>query len=146
MTQKNRKWLFFILLLIFIAAATAGYLVWNKPHRDVQDASAVAVTASGLYDTYITDSLKAGKLYAEKVILVSGRVARITANQQSQQVILLKTAVPGAYINCTLEQKHVVVKEQDSICIKGICSGYISADADMGLPGDVFITRGYLFK
>jgi hypothetical protein len=146
MVTKKRKNIFLLSAIIFIAAITAGYLLWNKPHKNVKDAVAVEVTATDLYNLFIADSSKSKNLYVDKIILVSGRVEKISVNQQLQDIILLKTAVTGAYINCTMENKTTGVKDHDSISIKGICSGYISGDIDMGLPGDVFLTRGYILK
>jgi hypothetical protein len=45
-----------------------------------------------------------------------------------------------------MEENSSTVKSGDNITIKGICSGYIAGDADMDLPGDVFIIRGYQIK
>jgi len=132
-------------IVVVLAAALMGYMLWNKPHKEVKDASGVKITASELYNSFITDSAKARTLYTDKVVQVTGEVARLALNQQDQQIILIKTPVSGAYINCTMEEKAEVLKEGDPVTIKGICSGYISGDADMGLPGDVFVVRGYPF-
>ncbi len=146
MTKNKRRTFLLFSLIIFIAVLTAGYLLWNKPHKNVKDAAAAKVAANELYNLFITDSLKAKKLYIDKIVLVSGQVEKISLNQQSQDIILLNTGVTGAYINCTMENKTQGVKEHDIISLKGICSGYINGDTDMGLPGDVFLTRGYLLK
>jgi len=143
-TKKSR--ILFLLAVIICIAAVAGYLLWNKPHKNVKEAAAVEVAAPALYKLFVTDSLKAKNLYTDKILLVSGRVEKISVNQQSQNIILLNTGVEAGYINCTMEGKAEGIQEHDSISIKGICSGYISGDADMGLPGDVFVTRGYLLK
>ena len=129
-----------------MAVLTVGYLLWNKPHKNVRDAAAAKVAATDLYNLFITDSLKAKNLYIEKIVLVWGQVEKISVNQQLQDIILLKTGVSGAYINCTMENKTEGVREHESVSIKGICSGYINGDTDMGLPGDVFLIRGYLLK
>jgi len=129
---------------MLLAAALTGYVLWNKPHKDVKDASAVKITATELYNNFITDSARARTRYTDKVVQLTGEVARLALNQQDQQIILIKTPVPGGYINCTMEEKADLLKEGSPVTIKGICSGYISGDADMGLPGDVFVVRGYL--
>jgi tRNA_anti-like len=146
MVTKKLRTFFFLIAIIFIAAAAAGYWLWNKPHKNVKDTAAIKVAATELYDLFISDSVKAQNLYVDKIILVSGQVEKISVNQQSQPIILLNSGLPGAYINCTMENNTEDIKEYDSISIKGICSGYISGDADMGLPGDVFVIRGYLSK
>lgn len=142
----NRKRVILIsAIVIVLAAALTAYMQWNKPHKDVKDASGIKISAIELYSGFITDSVKAKTRYTDKVVLVTGEVAKLALNQQDQQIILIKTAVPGAYINCTMEEKTEAFKEGDHIGIKGICSGYIAGDADMGLPGDVFLIRGYPF-
>ena len=146
MHKNTKKILFVTAAAIIVVTAVTGYFMWNKPHKDVKAADSVKITAVDLYNIFITDSLKAKSSYTDKVVEVSGRIAQVSVNQQQQQVILIKTAVDGAYINCTMEEKAVGLKAGDDITIKGICSGYISADADMGLPGDVFLIRGYLSK
>lgn len=146
MTKKTKKAILIAIVAAAVIAAITGYMLWNKPHKDVESADAVKITALDLYNIFITDSSKAKSSYTDKVLLVSGEVNKISINQQDQQVILIKTSVSGAFVNCTMEGKSEGVKAGDNITIKGICSGYISGDADMGLPGDVFLIRGYLFN
>lgn len=145
MTKKTGKITLLVILLITAIGVIAAYRMWNKPHKNVEDATAIAVTATELYNSFIKDSVKANEQYTNKVLQVSGEVSQVSINQQSQQVVLLKTAVEEAFINCTVEGKKVSAKAGDKIRIKGICSGYISGDADMGLPGDVFLIRSYPF-
>lgn len=146
MQLKTKKLILLIVTAIVFAAAVIIYLQWNKPHKNVKDAVASEVAAADLYNIYIADSVKAKSLYTDKVIQVSGEIAKLSFNQQAQQLILIKTAVAGAYINCTMEQIATGYNAGDKIIIKGICSGYISGDIEMGLPGDVFLIRGYLLK
>lgn len=132
-------------IVLILAAALTGYLLWNKPHKDVKDSNGLRVGAKELYTLYVSDSVKAKSLYTGKVIEVTGEAAKLSFNQQGQQVVLVKTSVEGAYINCTMEEEAATLKEGSMVTIKGICSGYIAGDADMGLPGDVFLVRGYSF-
>ena len=144
MAPKTRKIILTAVVAIITIMAAVVYILWNKPHRNVKAADALPVTAVELYNSFIKDSANANTLYADKVVMVSGEVSQVSQNQQAQQVILIKTAVNGAYINCTMEGRSAESKPGDKISVKGICSGYISGDADMGLPGDVFLIRGYL--
>ena len=146
MTKKTKKTILYSILGLIVIAAGTGYYLWNKPHKDVKHASGIAVSAAELYLTFSTDSVKAKNTYTDKVLEVKGDVVNVTVNQQGQQVILLKTATADASVNCTMEEKATAAKPGDVMIIKGICSGYIAGDADMDLPGDVFITRGYHIK
>ncbi len=146
MTKKKKKTILAIIAGLITIAAITIYMLWNKPHKDVEAADAVKITAVGLYNLFITDSAKANSSFTNKVLLVSGKVNNISANQLAQQVIYIETPLSDAYINCTMEGKSDSIKAGDDITIKGICSGYISGDADLGLPGDVFLVRAYLFN
>lgn len=143
--MSKKKLILISTIVILGAAAFTGYIMWNKPHKDVKDADGLQIASTELYNHYISDSAKARSLYTDKIVEVTGEVGKISANQQNQQIILIKTSVSGAYINCTMEETDAAAKEGSTVTIKGICSGYIGGDADMGLPGDVFIVRGYSF-
>jgi hypothetical protein len=143
MTHNSKKLILFIIIAIAIAGFAIGYTIWNKPHKDVKDAKAIPVEAISLYNLYTADSEKAKQLYENKIVLVKGEIKQVSINQQNQQVILLKTATEGGAVNCTMEENFNAAKPGNTISVKGICSGYISGDTDMGLPGDVFMVRCY---
>ncbi len=142
----TKKIILITIAAVIVITAITGYVLWNKPYKDVKDADGVKITAVDLYNNFITDSAKAILLYTDKVVLVSGEIIQVNLNQQAQQIILIKTAVAGASVNCTMEEKIAGLELGDKITVKGICSGYISGDADMDLPGDVFLIRGYPSK
>ena len=145
MTRRKGKIISGVTFLVIALGIAVVFGIWNKPHQNVEDAKAIAVTAEELYRSFVKDSVKAGQLYSNKVLQVSGEVSRVSENQQAQQVVFLRTGVPEAFINCTVEGKKINAKPGEQIRIKGICSGYIAGDADMGLPGDVFLVRSYPF-
>lgn len=135
-----------IIVVSFIIAAIAAiviYLVWNTPHTDVLRARAINTDAVSLYESFVTDSVKAKSSYSNKVLNVSGIVKDVSINQQNQQVILLKTSDPDASVNCTVEGDHIKADPGDRLTLKGICIGYIGGDSSFGLPGDVFVVRCY---
>jgi hypothetical protein len=143
---KTKKIILFTIAAFLVIGFAIGYLIWNKPHRDVKDAKGNSITAIALYDIYIADSAKAKKNYENKILNVSGVVKEVSLNQQNQQIILLKTNIDGGALNCTMEENIPNPSPGDLITLKGICSGYITGDADLGLPGDVFMVRCYLSK
>ncbi len=146
MTTKTKRSIGIIILLLILIGGTIGYKMWNKPHRSVENTDGTKVTAQTLYVTYQNDSVSAKKQYTDKVVEVSGTLSKRSTNQQNETILLISTGADGAYINCTMEGKVDDIKEGNSVTIKGICSGYIGGDADMGLPGDVVLVRGYIVK
>jgi hypothetical protein len=144
MTGKLKRNILFFLIVGVLIVLAAGYLLWNKPHRDVKDADAIEINAIDLYNIFISDSAKASITYLNNIVKVSGTVSGISVNQKKQKIILLKTSVPGASVNCTMEEDiNNNYKAGDNIVLKGICSGFIPGDTDMGLAGDVFLIRCY---
>ncbi|MEP6950882.1 MAG: hypothetical protein ABI863_16470 [Ginsengibacter sp.] len=144
MTGKLKRNILIFFVAIVLIGAITGYMMWNKPHLDVKDAEAVRITAIDLYKIFTTDSAGAKLKYLNKVVAVTGEVKQVSLNQQNQQIILLKTHDPGASVNCTMEADVNSIKAGDTIVVKGICSGYINGDVEMGLPGDVFLIRCYI--
>lgn len=134
-----------VCILILIGIAAAFYL-WNKPHQDVANATAIKIEAVELYKVFSSDSLTANKKFVQQVIEVSGTVNSVSKNQQNQTVVLITTNTDGAYINCTLEQDSNILQPGQVINIKGICNGIGQGDADLGIKGDVYLVRCYLDK
>ena len=143
MTKETKRNIFLILIAIVITIAIIGYRTWNRPHLNVENATAIKTTAIRLYSGLSKNDTISKSIYLNKVVEVSGVITQVSLNQQNQQIILLKTNVSDGSVNCTMEQKLNNIKTGDSTVLKGICSGYIGGDMDMGLPGDVFLTRCY---
>jgi hypothetical protein len=141
--RKEGRNILFIFIGVALCAFVIGFGIWNKPHSDVKDADAVETNAISIYNSFTSDSAKAKSVYLDKIIKVSGEVEKVLVNQQQQQIILLKTSVSGASVNCTMEQNRNKIKQGDKVVLKGICSGYINGDTEMGIPGDVFLIRCY---
>jgi translation initiation factor IF-1 len=141
--RKEGRNILFIFIGVALCAFVIGFGIWNKPHSDVKDADAVETNAISLYNSFTSDSAKAKSVFLDKIIKVSGVVEKVLVNQQQQQIILLKTSVSGASVNCTMEQNRNKIKQGDKVVLKGICSGYINGDTEMGIPGDVFLIRCY---
>lgn len=144
MTGRYKKNILIFFIAIVLIGGIAGYMMWNKPHVDVRDSEAVKVAAIDLYKIFTTDAAQAKLKFLNKVVAVAGEVKQVSHNQQSQQVILLKTNDADASVNCTMEENVNNIKAGDKVVLKGICSGYISGDSDMGLAGDVFLIRCYI--
>ncbi len=151
MNRKTKKNIIIITLLLLVCAAAVVYYLYNKKHFSVENSeAATAVTATALHQTFTSDSVLAKNKFVgdevnHKVIEVNGEVAEIKKDQQGITIILLKTATDDAFINCTMEGKAGNINTGNKIAIKGICTGY-NFDADMGIPGDVIVTRCFIVK
>jgi hypothetical protein len=143
MTQNTKKVLFISVLSLLVLSISAGIYLYNKGPVNIKTLKGIQVNADELYGLFSTDSVLAGKKYISRVLLVSGQVSDVSVNASQQKVILIKTGTDGAYINCTLEGTGTVndIAVNKPIRIKGICSGFGLGDADLGIPGDVYLTR-----
>jgi uncharacterized protein (DUF1330 family) len=147
MKDKNTRNNYLILILIFVlAAAMAGYHFFNEGPVNVVKARGIKATTDELYTSYVQDSIAAAEKYGSKVVEVTGVVSETIENTRNQQVILLKTANAGGNINCTMEQTVSLLKTGDRVKIKGICNGLGEGDAELGIPGDVYLSRSVISK
>ena len=145
MTKKTKRIIIPLIFLVLFAAAY-GYYLYNKGPLSVVNSSAIEMSADDLYTEFSTDPANATKRYAGKILAVSGTVKSHSTNQQKQMIILIKTYANGGFINCTMEENGVQVKEGMRVIIKGICSGIGSGDEDLGIRGDVYLARGYVIN
>lgn len=141
MKKRSKKIFFISFLALLVFAITAGFYLYNKGPLDVKNSRSITVKADELYSLYSSDSVKAKEKFTSKVLLVQGEISEVSTNIKNEQIILVKTGTPGAYVNCTLEGPAVNGVSSGQVSIKGICSGIGEGDADLGLPGDVYLTR-----
>ncbi len=146
MASKTKKIIFLSIIILALAGAAVGYYLYNKGPRDVKSASGIAVTAVHLYQSYLTDSTGAKQKYTDRIVEVTGEISEVSENLQQQQIIMLKSNTEGAYVNCTLEEKAASIPSSGTIKIKGITSGIGQGDADLGISGDVYLTRCYIIQ
>lgn len=126
-----------IAILTLIGAGYIWFFIWNKSETNVADSKGIPVEAVGLFQSYVSNEQKANTNYLEKILEVSGEVNTVSTNAEGFLVVLLKTNDPMFGINCTMEQKDVVIKEGETVTLKGICTGYLT---------DVVLIRCYKTK
>ena len=129
---------------MLVSSVSVGFYFYNKGPLDVKNSKGISINANELYTIYSSDSLKANKKYTSRILVVRGYVSEISLNSKQQKIVLVKTDAPGAYINCTLEETVENIKPSDKISIKGICNGIGQGDADLGIMGDVYLTRCFV--
>jgi hypothetical protein len=118
-----RKLLLFVLCAGLIGASVGIYL-WNKPHKMVESAAGIHITASALCKAFSDDKTKAGTLYLNKALEVTGEVSDINTNQDGGKMVLLKTDDPILAVQCTCREKNINVQKGKTITIKGFYSDF----------------------
>lgn len=146
MQKKIIKTSLLLLVSAFATITVVAFLIWNEPHQNVKDEYAVKLNANTLYNLLSKADSEPYRAFINEVVEVSGKVKNVLVNNEGHKIILLETAVDGAFINCTVEEKTVAIRAGEQAEIKGICLGYMNGDAALGLPGDVFLTRCYVIQ
>ncbi len=132
-----------ILLAGIIIAGSIGAYLFFKPHRNVQATSAYAtLKVQELTNEFTADAAKANAKYLasdgnSKVLIVEGRVSKISTNQNGEQVIVLKDEGEKVGVSATFTKQTsaytTAVKVGDIIKIKGAITAGNRYDADLDL-------------
>jgi len=144
------KKIFKVILILFIIGLICGigvYLyVFHKPHRNLaNEKPAYELNAADLLSQYGAKEDSCNKLYGDKALQVSGKIADISKKGELVQTIVLEDPTTG--ISCSFDSAYCAenlkqisgFKVGDKIILKGKCDGY---DAIMG----VVLTRCVLVK
>ena len=149
MKISKLKWVIIILLSGLVIASGIVLYMFNQPHRDVQATNAdYVMEAKQLVNEYLEDAKLSNDKYLDeegesKIIKVTGTIAEISVDMNSQKVILLKNKGDDAGVSCTLlattntEQINV----GDVATIKGVIRSGAGYDEDLELYEDVIMEK-----
>lgn len=124
-----------LILAILIAGATYYYVFIYavEHHRDVNQETAIAISATALSDAFSTNEQAANQKYLNKAMDVKGAVLTISQDQSGQKTLLMGSEMALSNVFITLKDSTTSIKIGDTIRVKAICTGYLS---------DVVLTDG----
>lgn len=142
--------------IVLIGIGYSAY-VWFMPHRNVQAVTAFeTIEATDLVNAFIMNKEKANATYLDseegesKVLIITGKVSKISKDQLGQQVVLLKNEKDKMGVSCsfTLETSNQVtgIKIGDTVSIKGVIRSGAEYDSDLDLVENVIIEKSALIK
>lgn len=156
MMSKKRKLIIISLLVVILAGLAIVLSLWFKPHRDVQSEKVYAtMKLADLTDEFSADPVKANAKYLSedgnsKVLIIEGRVSKISTNQVGEIVILLKDKLSKVGVSATFTQKTnanaKAVKEGDIVRIKGAITAGNSYDKDLDLYENAILLQCDIVK
>lgn len=126
-----------ITLIIAAFGLVAAALVWkfyiNKPHQNIENATPdFSMTTEELWKQFTTDEQKAGHMYNDKVIELTGTVGRLIDNDSVVSVAFIMEAdsmFGDKSISCEMLKKYndeaKALSKGSSVIIKGYCAGFI---------------------
>jgi uncharacterized membrane protein len=129
--ENRRKWVKRILIagiILLIAGAAGVWYIFNIKFDDTTQSKAdYTLNAMDLIKEFQKSDSVANKKYSEQIITVNGRISELeTADTATVNVKMVDT-LTNAYIIFTFQQQHLaeakMLKEGDSVSIKGSCSG-----------------------
>ncbi|MFN7118494.1 MAG: OB-fold protein [Saprospiraceae bacterium] len=122
-----RKNIIILIALIAVLGLAIGIYQYNKPHKNMQRATAdLTITAPELMAAFNSDENAANAKYLDKVVAVSGKVLAVNTNE-GVTVVSLDAADDLGAISCELDrfskQNRTNFSPGEQLTIKGICSG-----------------------
>lgn len=125
-----KKWMKFLLglLLLGVAGAGYGYYLYNKKPADIRKETArFELTAAVLVADYSKDETAADKKYLDKVIAVKGAVSDIKTDTSGQATVFLDSGDPMAAVTCSFYADEApsvkALQKGSTVIIKGKCTG-----------------------
>jgi hypothetical protein len=133
------KWLKIIAILAVIGVMAAG-LVWkfiiNKPHADIENATAAySLSVHELWKQYNQELKLSDSLYTGKVIEISGNLSAVDKVDSLIYLVFVMEPDPdfgNKTIRCEMLTKYSdeasAIKVNTALKVKGYCSGYDQTD------------------
>ncbi len=112
-----------VILVLLLIGVVSGVYIWNKPHKKVEDAKGIEISAVALSKEYNADEKAADAKYLNKAINVSGTISEVDTSQDAHLMLILQTGDPMTGIQCAMRDKGINVTKGGAISIKGFCSG-----------------------
>lgn len=129
MKTKNKFFLIAILLLLVINGYYYVVPLFSSSEKNLEnEVAAVILTANDLVNTYADNEAKSNKLYAGKIIEISGTIKEITFLNNRTTVILKSSSEKfGVICDINPNEKDNInrLKEDQNITVKGICEGFL---------------------
>jgi len=112
-----------VLIVIVLIGAISGVYLWNKPHKKVEDAKGIEISAVALSKEYNADEKAADAKYLNKAINVSGTISEVDTSQDAHLMLILQTGDPMTGVQCAMRDKGLNISKGATVTIKGFCSG-----------------------
>lgn len=121
----NKKVVLSILLLVLLGLSFA-YYQYNKKVEGLEHAAPdYIMTANELFDAFDNDESAASLKYVDKIIEVTGEIARVKQSDSLSNVVLHADNALAGGINCSFKNKNGSLTKGETITLKGDCQGFL---------------------
>ena len=116
-------------LVLAIMGAGMGWMIYNKPHQNMQSANAdFKMTATELYNNFEANENAANTKYLDKIIEVKGTIQSVSEEENKKSITLDAGGMLGGVI-CQLdelsEHKRTTFEVGEIVQFKGLCTGML---------------------
>jgi hypothetical protein len=128
--MKKRWYVLIGVLVILLAGAGVGLMMYFKPHKDFgASKSDIVVTVAEILAAFEKNEEAANARFVadDLTIEVKGNIQDISTGEKGAASIILTGSTPDGTVSCTLtpEESKMVssLKKGDAVAIKGQCTG-----------------------
>ena len=119
-----------IIGLLAIIGAGVGYMMYNKPHKDIKSTKAdITISAEELFTAYEADETAANTKFLDKMIEVKGKVLEVKTDEEGNTAVSLEGGGMMFGVICNLdalsEHKRTEFQTGEEVTFKGICTGLL---------------------
>ena len=116
-----------IILAIVIIGALVGYMMYNKPHENIEKASVdITTTAEAIFADFEADEMAANEKYNDKLVQVKGKVVKVSKDESGIVNVILDSGNMFGVV-CKLDEltahKRTEFDEGSEVTFKGKCTG-----------------------
>ncbi len=125
----KKKIILSILAIFAFAILGIWFFVFFKPthfKRDVADEKGIAVSSKDIVKEFQSNEAASNTKYINKAVEITGEIAEVKKDQTGKTTIIIKSDDAFSNVFVTLKQTDQQPKTGANICIKGICTGFLS--------------------
>lgn len=135
------KWTLGLIAIIGIAGATFVWWVYNKPHRNINNETAITISTTSLLEAFNTNEKTASTQYIDKTLSLSGIVKDASKNEVGKWVVNIESPTQNGSITVAFGNIQDSIQPFDSITYKGICAGFFPEEKNIVINEAVLLSR-----
>ncbi len=146
MTQKRKTTLIILSFLLLLAAGAVyyGYREYYRTNTSLERSTPnFTMAADELINSFSSDEKGANAKFLDRIIQVNGTIKSVDKDEKGYYTLVISNPTSMSSVRCSMDslemQKASLVKTDQTLAVKGICTGY-NAD-EMGLGADVILNR-----
>ncbi len=121
--MKSRNIVILIVVVVLAVGGFTAYRMWNKPHKTVEDETAIKLSVEQLATEYAANPDSLNAKYLNKALEVTGAISEVSTNQDGYTFLVLHDEGTSADVACTMREKGLKPTSGQEVTIKGFYAG-----------------------